>query len=298
MMKQWWRHIEQWQYALPIQPVSELFIRSMYGVLLWSTIKLSTMGEVIWGSDSIHQLYDPYTNIDRFAMLLNNEAIRPYWWVFVGLFAVLLLLGVFDKHNFITRTLVAYLFVVLHYGNVEISTGGHHLTQQLLFFHILLFRVDEHNESQWAALRRFIHHSSFYAIWLQIGIMYLVAGYWKVLGTTWPDGTAMLLTLSYKEFGFPWIADSLKENNTLLWISNHIVFAYQLLFIVLIWIKSIRPYFLSIGLIFHLSIAFIVGITDFGLLMVASYAIFVAPGTAKKVLGGSLKSQVVGLNRN
>jgi hypothetical protein len=282
MIQRWWHHIEQWQFELRIQPVSELFIRAMYAVLLWSTIKLSTMGAVIWGSDNIHQLYDPYTNIDRFAMLLNNEAIRPYWWVFAGLFAVLLLLGLFGWHNVFTRAAVAYLFVVLHFGNVEISTGGHHLTQQLLFFHILLFKVDDRAESYWASIRRFLHHVSFYAIWLQIGIMYLVAGYWKLTGTTWMDGTAMLLTLSYKEFGFPWLAASMQENNALLWISNHIVFAYQLLFIVLIWIKSIRPYFLSIGLIFHLSIAFIVGITDFGLLMVASYAIFIAPETARK----------------
>jgi hypothetical protein len=276
--------LERAQDSLKIQSASEFFIRAMYIVLLWSTAKLSLIGDVVWGEYFIHQLYDPYTNFDRFAMLLNNELVRPYWWLFAAPMLVLLLAGILGWHNFISRAVVAYLFVVLHYGNVEISTGGHHLTQQLLFFHVLLFRVPEQNWSKLASLQRFLHHLAFYSIWVQIALMYLIAGVWKWTGTTWLSGDAMLLTLSYKEFGFPWLADVVKERNVWLWIGNHVAFAYQMLFIALIWIRPIRFYFLSLGLLFHLGIAFLIGITDFGLLMIAMYAIFINPTTAKKYL--------------
>lgn len=272
------------QDSLWIKPASEFFIRAMYLVLLWSTAKLALIGDTIWGTNYIHQLYDPYTNFDRFAMLLNNELVRPYWWLFVAPMLLLLLAGIFGWHNFISRAVVAYLFVVLHYGNVEISTGGHHLTQQLLFFHVLLFRVPEQFNSKIASLQRFLHHAAFYSIWFQIALMYFIAGFWKWTGTTWLNGDAMLLTLSYKEFGFPWLAEMMKEQRMLLSIGNYVTFAYQMLFIVLIWIRPIRIYFLSIGLLFHLGIAFLIGITDFGLFMVAMYAIFINPATAEKYL--------------
>lgn len=274
----------RWQSSLPVAAASELFIRSLYLILLWSTLKLSSIGNLIWGADYLNALYDPYTNFDRFAMLLNNEALKPFWWVIAVPMIILLLFGLLGWHNALSRLVVAYLFVVLHFGNSEISTGGHHLLQQLLYFHVLLFRVPEAADSQWASAKRFLHHLAFYGIWIQICILYLVAGYWKLKGDLWLPGEALLATLSFKEFGFPWIAENLTQNHWTLVVLNHISLWYQVFFCVLIWIKPIRKWLLSMGLLFHLSIAFLVGITDFGLFMVASYAIFIVPSTAEKWL--------------
>jgi len=93
-----------------------------------------------------------------------------------------------------------------------------------------------------------------------------------------------LLSLSWKDFGFDWLAESMTHNTWYLIIGNYIGFGYQLLFPVLIWIRPIRRYLLTVGLAFHLMIAFLMGIADFGLFMVAAYTIFLNPNTARLIM--------------
>ena len=187
-------------------------------------------------------------------------------------------------YNFFTRIAVWYLFVLLHFGNGAISTGGHHLLEQLLFFHIFFFRISDEKEGFVYSAGRLMHHLAHYSVWIQIAILYLVSGIWKLKGELWLDGEAMFLTLTFKEFGLPWIANSMDSNTWYLKVLTWIVLAYQLLFAVLIWIKPIRKPLLAIGALFHLSIIFIIGITDFGLFMIASYSIFLTNETSGKML--------------
>ena len=278
------RTFDAWQSLLTIGSASELFIKIVYLVLIWSTIKLLFMGDVVWGNDYFILLSDPFTGPDRFAMLLNIPEVRNYYLLFALPFLGLLFAGLLGFHNVITRLAVWFLFVNLHFGNGAVSTGGHHLIQQLLFFHIFLFQVIDEKKSYLASLGRFFHHLAHYSIWLQIAILYLVSGVWKLKGDLWLDGSAMFLTLSFKEFGFPWIANSLKENTIFLQLLTWAVLAYQVMFIVLVWIKPIRKWVLLFGAAFHISIIFLIGITDFGLFMIASYSVFINNDLANKVL--------------
>jgi hypothetical protein len=278
------KNLKEWQFTLSIGSSSELFIKILYSVLLWSTIKLLLIGNVVWGEDYFILLSDPFSGPDRLAMLLNIPAVRIYYLYFVLPFLGLILAGLLGFHNVYTRIVVWFLFVNLHFGNGAVSTGGHHLIQQLLFFHIFLFRVKSEEVSYLSSLGRFIHHLAYYSIWLQIAILYLVSGIWKLKGDLWLDGSAMFLTLSFKEFGFPWIANTLKENTIFLQILTWMVLAYQVLFIALVWIKPIRKWVLLFGAAFHISIIFLIGITDFGLFMIASYSIFINNDLAEKIL--------------
>lgn len=276
--------LAQWQSELNVASVSELFIRVIYLTLIWSTIKLLFAGDLVWGSDWVHILYNPYEGIDKMAMLLNLESVREHYLWFAVPFLGLLIAGLFGWHNVITRAVVWYLFVVLHFGNVEISSGGHHLYQQMLFFHIVLFKVEEDDESKWASARRLLHHLGHYSIWVQIALLYFISGIWKLRGDLWLGGEAMLMSLSFPQFSLPWIMDSLKENTWYLALGTWMVLAYQLLFAFLIWIRPVRKPLLAFGLIFHLSIVFIVGLADFGLFMIASYSIFLSASDARRVM--------------
>ncbi|NQV52759.1 MAG: hypothetical protein HQ500_06230 [Flavobacteriales bacterium] len=274
----------RWQSKLEILPVSEVFIRAIYLTLIWSTIKLLLIGDVVWGEEWLHVLYTPFGNIDRFAMILNETAVRPYYLWFVVPFLALLIGGLLGLHNFFTRAVVWYLYVALHFGNVEISTGGHHLYQQLLFFHILFFRVSDRAGGIWAATRRLLHHLGFYAIWVNIALLYFASAYWKTFGEMWFSGQAMLMSISFEAYSFPGILALLPSNTWYLLIGTYAVFAYQLLFAIAIWIKPVRKPFLLFGLLFHLSIVFIVGLADFGVFMIASYSIFLAPSDARMLM--------------
>jgi hypothetical protein len=52
------------------------------------------------------------------------------------------------------------------------------------------------------------------------------------------------------------------------------VLGYQLLFPVLVWIKKIKKMFLLLGILMHLYIAFVMGLVEFGSVMIISYIIF------------------------
>lgn len=291
MIEKGMRLMIDWQKGVPNGSVSELSIRIIYLVLLWSLVKSLNIAAIVWGPDSLSLLYNPYTNFDRFAMLLNVPEVREYYWAFLYPAIGLLLAGVFGFHHFISRLILWYLFVVLQFGNVETSTGGHHLMQQILFFQIFLFKANE--LKRWQAFRNLVHNLSFYSLWAQLALLYLASGVFKLIGTYWLDGYAFLLSLSFKEFSMPMIADAVTQNNWFFASLNYIVLAYQLLFPGLIWIRRIRKPFLIVGLLFHLSIAFVVGLMDFGLFMVAAYSVFIEEDTAKNLLSrtNSLKSR-------
>lgn len=284
MIAKFWKIMDDWQSEIKVSAVSELSIRIIYLVLLWSLLKSLNVASIVWGPDTLSLLYNPYTNFDRFAMLLNVPEVREYYWAFLYPAIAILIAGVLGFHHFLSRMLLWYLFVVLQFGNVETSTGGHHLIQQMLFFQIFLFKANE--LSRWKALRNLLHNTAFYSLWIQLAILYLASGVFKLLGTYWLDGYAFLLSLSFKEFSMPLIADSLSENNWFYAGLNYIVLVYQLLFAALIWVRPIRKPFLFIGLIFHLSIAFVVGLMDFGLFMVAAYSVFIERDTSVKILAG------------
>lgn len=275
--------IGRWQQEVRVAPASELFVRVIYLVVLWNTLRLLMIGDVVWGTEWVARLFDPYEGFDHLATLLGDPSWRAHYFWFVIPMIALLVLGLAGWHHFLSRVAVWYLFVVLHYGNVEVSTGGHHLVEQVLGFHIFLFRVSD-GDGWWVAVRRFLHNVSHYAIWVQVCVMYLITAYWKTEGMLWLSGEAMLMSMSWADFGFPWIAERMHANTWYLQAINYIVLAYQVLFAFTIWIRPIRTFWLWIGLVFHLSIAFVVGITDFGLMMVACYSIFIEPAKARDVL--------------
>ncbi|MBT3646612.1 MAG: HTTM domain-containing protein [Flavobacteriales bacterium] len=274
--------LNNWQMDVSVARVSELSIRIIYLVLLWSLVKSLNVASIVWGPDSLTLLYSPYTNFDRFAMILNVPEVREYYWMFLYPAIGILFAGLFGFHHYLSRLILWYLFLVLQFGNVETSTGGHHLMQQLLFFQIFLFKSNE--LEKWPSFRNLVHNLSFYSLWVQLAMLYLASGLFKLLGTYWLDGYAFLLSLSFKEFGMPMIADSLSENNWFFASLNYTVLVYQLLFAALIWIRPIRKPFLLIGLLFHLSIAFIVGLMDFGLFMVAAYSVFIQKDVADRIM--------------
>ena len=274
--------LNNWQMDVSVARVSELSIRIIYLVLLWSLVKSLNVASIVWGPDSLTLLYNPYTNFDRFAMVLNIPSVREYYGIFLYPAIGLLAGGVLGFHHFVSRLILWYLFVVLQFGNIETSTGGHHLIQQMLFFQIFLFRETE--LKKWPSFRNLVHNLSFYSVWVTLSILYLVAGGYKLLGTYWLDGYAFLLSLSFKEFSMPMIADALTENNWFFASLNYVVLVYQLSFAALIWIRPIRKPFLLIGLLFHVSIAFVVGLMDFGLFMVAAYSVFIHKDTADRIM--------------
>lgn len=278
MIERGWHIIEEWQQSLPRAEVSALFLRVVYVVAFWSLASLIPVGEMLWGADHFTILYDPYPLLGHYAMLLQHEAWRSAYAWFLYPCLGLLAMGVLGYSKAWTRILIWLLFVNLHFGNHEMSNGGWHMLHHALFLSIFFFRTT--SQSIWGRMGRLFHNLSFYGVWLLLCMLYLVAGVHKLLGEMWLQGDAVFIILSQENFSHPWILDLLNGNHWVLKWATWSSLVYQLLFSVVIWVRGLRPYLLAFGLCFHLSIAFVVGITDFGLILVACYTIFLPPSSA------------------
>tara|TARA_B110000046_G_scaffold71829_2_gene79694 strand:+ start:2838 stop:3758 length:921 start_codon:yes stop_codon:yes gene_type:complete len=242
------------------------------------------IADQVWGMDYFVIIDHEFSGLKRAAVLLREPFFREYYEFFVYPFLMLTALAVFGVSNFWSRLVTWVLFVNLHYADYEVSNGGWHVLHHLLLLSIFLFKLPRFVINGNGAFHTTMHNLGFLFSWIQVCILYLTAGSHKFLGSYWVYGDALFVTLSIQEFSLPWIMDFLDKNTWYLKVGNWISLFYQVSFPVLIWFKSVRPFLLPIGLVFHLSIAFLVGVLDFGLILVAAYAMFIPDETAKKLL--------------
>mgnify|MGYP002632531010 CR=1 FL=1 len=276
--------LSRWQSTIDVGATSGLFLRVLAATALINLIWLLPIADQVWGVDYFIILHSPFHGVKQAFLLLRIPEMRAYYGWFLYPCMFLLLMQAFGVSNFLSRLLNWIIYANLHHANYEMHNGGLDLLYNLLFLSIFLFEVKESVPTRWASAKRLIHHLAFYSIWMQIGLLYFSSGIHKLLGEHWLKGDAIFITLHLDEFTLPWIKTNLVYNNWFLVLSTWLSLAYQLLFVFLIWVKKTRTVFLAFGLLFHLAIAFIVGVTDFGLIMIASYTIFLSPKKAAKLL--------------
>lgn len=264
--------------------VSTLFIRvlNLTGLLLFAW--MLPIANQVWGMDYFVILDTRFEGIKAWAMLLNLDAMRAHYEWFLYPCMLLMALAAFGYTHSILRFITWALFVNLHFANYEVSNGGWHILHHLFLLSIFLIPVQPSDESRKAALFRLLHHLGFYFIWVQIAILYCTAGYHKFLGTAWPNGDALMIALALDEFTLPWLQRNMIENSWYLKLGTWITFLYQISFPILIWVKKVRPWLLFVGLVFHLSVTFLVGVSDFGLILVAVYIIYIPADKAAQIL--------------
>lgn len=263
---------------------AKVYSRVLYGVAFLLGMWMMPIADQVWGLDYFVIIDHGYSGFKRFAVLLREPFFRGYYEWFLFPFLLLTLLGSIGLSRWWSRLLIWALFVNLNFANYATSNGGWHLLQALLFLSIFISNREFKSNSKRASVDALLHNLGFGFSWIQVVILYLTAGVHKLLGFHWLQGDALFLTLSFPEYSIPLIFENFKINAWYFKVANWIALFYQLCFAVFIWVRSIRPYFLVVGLIFHISIAFVVGVLDFGLILVAVYTMFLPNQYAEKWL--------------
>jgi HTTM domain len=123
-------------------------------------------------------------------------------------------------------------------------------------------------------------------IQLHLALVYGTAGLSKLMGPEWWNGTAMemiILTPEYRRFdltvltAFPLLLSSMTHAGLFLEIS----------YPVLIWVRKLRPLILAAVVLMHLGIDFILGLTEFGLTMIAANLAFVSGAWIRRLNPGA-----------
>lgn len=208
--------------------------------------------------------------IQDLAFLLNNYYSPLVAVVFMAVLALLAVLGLFQRSNYLTNLLLWLLVLNMNNYLYATLTSGDYLLNQLLFFNI--FFSPKHSTSPFFNdLKTAFHNMALAGIKIQICLAYFLAAWFKLTDVAWLHGSAV-----HHIFQIPEYANDLLMSLPL-WLCillNYATMAYQLLFPFTIWFRSCKIYLLAFGILQHLVIAFCMGLFSFGIIMIICYILF------------------------
>jgi hypothetical protein len=121
-------------------------------------------------------------------------------------------------------------------------------------------------------------------IQLHMCVVYLFAGLGKLLGPSWWAGTALwgaFANLEYQTLDMTWVASYPIAVN----IVTHVILAWEISYVALIWPKLTRPLMLALAIPLHLGIGICMGMITFGLIMLVGNMAFLSPVLVEQVIG-------------
>ncbi|PRY52489.1 vitamin K-dependent gamma-carboxylase-like protein [Knoellia remsis] len=119
------------------------------------------------------------------------------------------------------------------------------------------------------------HNTGVLLVAAQICIVYLMAGLYKVQGRLWQDGTALYYVLRVPEFTWPGVTEHLFRFEWLLVLGAYATVWLSIYFPLLVLVRRTRLWAVLAMSVFHVSIAALMGLTSFALIMIACDLVFV-----------------------
>jgi len=119
-----------------------------------------------------------------------------------------------------------------------------------------------------------------FAVWaarFQVIILYVTASYFKLFDETWLNGTAFYYVLYSDTYSHPWFKYLFMSSSFFIHAITWGALSFQLLFPVLVWFKQTKIPILIAGVLLHVLIIFVMGLTDFGIIMLIMYLLFYVP---------------------
>jgi hypothetical protein len=276
-------------------------VRIAVGVAGLVNLVGATPVDLFWLPDGIV----PLAGADGFrAILLTSGLAEPAAW---ALFLTLCASFTCMTFGFLSNSVVLVCFLgslLQVYWNPLPLTSGHGVLLAVLFCLVWADCGDRLSIDEWRASRRprdegaaaisvspVADIEAGQPIWplrllrAQVALIYLTSGLFKLLGSTWRDGSAVYYTTGQNLFGrifnvypfpvaFEWVLTALTYA-TLLW---------ELSFPVLLLHRLTRRVALVTGVAMHLGISATMEVGPFTWVMLAAYVAFLDPHTTQRLL--------------
>ncbi|MGE6959554.1 hypothetical protein ACQKIW_06020 [Bacillus thuringiensis] len=114
-----------------------------------------------------------------------------------------------------------------------------------------------------------LHNFAIYACIAQLCILYFFSGFFKAQGHMWTNGTALYYILQVEEYTLPNLAHFIYNNPYLIVLGAYSAIISQIAFPFLIWNKYLKWPLLVGSIGFHISIALVMGLVQFGIAMIS-----------------------------
>ncbi|GAA0663335.1 HTTM domain-containing protein [Kitasatospora atroaurantiaca] len=129
------------------------------------------------------------------------------------------------------------------------------------------------------ALANMLHNCAMLVIAAQVVLIYSTAGWYKVQGSRWQDGTALHYPLHLDYFTpWPWLSGLIGSSLLLVFLLSYGTVILQVAFPFTLVNRRLKNVLLALLVAEHLSIAVLLGLPFFSLAMIAADAVFLPTG--------------------
>ncbi len=149
----------------------------------------------------------------------------------------------------------------------------------LLLAHLLWWavcrRADGEARRLLDVLANLVHNAGLLIIMVEVCFVYATAGWYKVQGSRWQDGTAIHYPLHLDYFTpWPWLSEQLAAHGTMVMLVTYGTVIVQVAFPFTLFNRRVKNVLLVLMILEHASIAVLLGLPFFSLAMIAADAVF------------------------
>lgn len=133
-----------------------------------------------------------------------------------------------------------------------------------------------------------IHNGAMLVIVVEVCLIYSTAGWYKIQGSRWEDGTALYYPLHLDDFTpWPGLSHALAGNSLMVMLITYGTVMVQVAFPFTLFNRRVKNVLLVAMMLEHASIAIVLGLPFFSLAMIAADAVFLPTGFLRW-LGGRI----------
>ncbi|MFI8262292.1 MULTISPECIES: HTTM domain-containing protein [unclassified Streptomyces] len=124
-------------------------------------------------------------------------------------------------------------------------------------------------------LANLVHNAGLLVIMAEVCLIYATAGWYKIQGSRWQDGTALYYPLGLDYFSpWPGLSGALAGSGTMVMLLSYGTVAVQVAFPFTVFNRRIKNVLLALMMLEHAGIAVLLGLPFFSLAMIAADAVF------------------------
>ncbi|MFG2876078.1 HTTM domain-containing protein [Streptomyces sp. NPDC048337] len=128
-------------------------------------------------------------------------------------------------------------------------------------------------------LANLLHNAGMLVIMAEVCLIYATAGWYKVQGSRWQDGTALYYPLGLDYFTpWPGLSGLVASSGTVVMLLSYGTVAVQVAFPFTLFNRRIKNVLLAVMMLEHAGIAVLLGLPFFSLAMIAADAVFLPTG--------------------
>ncbi|MGW0823875.1 HTTM domain-containing protein [Streptomyces sp. NPDC002845] len=137
-----------------------------------------------------------------------------------------------------------------------------------------------------------VHNAALFVIMAEACLIYATAGWYKIQGTRWQDGTAVYYPLHLDYFS-PWpaLSDLLSSNGVMVMLITYGTVAVQVAFPFTLFNRRVKNVLLALMITEHAVIAVVLGLPFFSLAMIAADAVFLPTAFLQRMGGRAARAR-------